>query len=329
MDENGPTAPLGQEIDPWRPPGPAEQAAEPQEREFAFTAGYADTSFDLALTHRVKTLRGVRAERVTLSLAGARHRIVRMRASSRVHRLAVHGRQNEVTPVPGRRRGMARRAVEFIRERGPCSLETLVQHVRVWTGAAHDLDVRALPHTFVRLEDGTVALTPWMALDVPFHTSHTAWGYGEYNVREAVRFWLEYQHQPTPEEEFSAAVRERVAELLHLQPALAYFREASVGPFVQATPHGPRFFQLDFDRLPDGNYFQFVSPHGTLVFSMGGRAFLMDGPGGVSVVTGWAMRRFEEALRGTEGVRVEWVGEGVAFRAAMDAAGLTLKPQGR
>ena len=181
------------------------------------------------------------------------------------------------------------------------------------------LTLTRYPSLFVSLPAEHWGLPPWIRFDMPFTPRHTSTRSLVLYEEDAVRFWLEYQHVPDEHEEWSEIVRTRVSAFIHLAPTPPYFAERRFGAFVQDAVIERRL-GLVLDQLPQGRYFKVDTPHGQHVYSVNGRALLMDTPQGVRVVDTHLTLRFKEFLRG--GPAFFALEQGREFLAACRAAGI-------
>lgn len=161
--------------------------------------------------------------------------------------------------------------------------------------------VRGTPSVFVSPAKGHWYLTPWVRLNVAFQPQYSGLGTGPNSFYEtnALQFWLLHNYAPSPEEEWNAAVIEAVTAYLSIPTLPRYFFEQARGQFLQDLPSGKRRLGLKMDDLPEGRYFSVPSPQGPVTYSVEGRAFLMDGPYGVSVINAFATLRMRELLSNT------------------------------
>ncbi|MBZ9752809.1 hypothetical protein K7W42_18370 [Deinococcus sp. HMF7604] len=196
--------------------------------------------------------------------------------------------------------GVFARLVRLLRQRGWATVEVMQADLHRWGGEEATRFFPNLAHhplTFVQWQPDAWTVTPWVRLEVPFTPSLTHLPGATVYERAAAEFWIHHQHIPEPEEEWHSGVRQVVQEVLSTGAVPICFEEHSRGEFQQTTLAGVRRLRLIVERLPDGLHFTRVSALGEETYSVTGRAFVMDGVAGVQVVTAWASRRWQEALR--------------------------------
>ncbi|GHF58689.1 hypothetical protein HNQ07_004076 [Deinococcus metalli] len=319
-------------MDDWSVGG-GEEA--PDGREL-FTAFYSTATVDL--TARERTLHFTEARTVHPGpfhvLSTVRFTQLQELTSARQHLQEIRRHRTQLAVVRARQRlhlSARTRHYSFRREgwRVPGVVKLVIRLLRRYDALTHDdlealqlrwgiqrdaaagLDLRRYPLLFVEARAQTWRLTPWVERDVTFRVPSV-----EYAVA-ATQFWVMQRHHPTPQEEWNDWVRDRVALLLHQADVPPFLVESPWADVQRETALGRKWYRIDVERLPEGQYFTLVSAHGNLTYSVEGRAFLMEGVHQVSVVTPWATSRLKEALLMGE-TGIVWHAAGLAFRKALE-----------
>lgn len=226
-------------------------------------------------------------------------------------------------------RGVLARVVRILGRRGWATLETLRADLEQWGGEEATRFLPDLNHywlAFVEWQPGAWTLTPWVRLGVPFTPTLTTLPGHTFYERAAAEFWIKRAHVPGPDEEWHPSVRQVVNH--QLTPVPDCFETDIHGEFQQLASLGVRRLRLNVDRMPEDLYFTRLSPQGDETYSVTGRAFLVDGPYGVRVVTEWASQRWREALSHPDGQPgLIWHPVGLRLKKAIQAARITRRPE--
>lgn len=328
--------------------GPA--PAVPSPTAHHFTGSERQFTFTCTLHRRKRMVQEVTAKRVHCGALRGHRRALHWE-EGRLARTRLHGmnasrqtvevsswesaldfRQADVhlslKPEAWRERGVLARLVRHALRCGQVTDQTL-QALRSrwhWREALRG-GLRTYPLVFVDAGEGDYRLTPWVRWDVKFRPDYAWSSQRGFYEREATRFWVQQGRVPSAREEWHVGVRQQVAEALRLQAVPPYFAESHQGSFVQHTPLGRRTFRLVVDLLPEGKYFTLLGDHGDVTYSVDGRAFLMEDPQGVSVVTAMATLRLREALLWPpDQAGLVWHQVGVTFRRSCQAAQIKALP---
>lgn len=293
-------------VDDWTFP-PTEEAVED---DFVFTAhvtppGFAFTghrhrlTYGLHLTAREVQVDAVTMARRTLTMTRQQYRLYSLTVSQGGWGLVWHYRDYVLMSQPWTPEGVLARLIRLLRRYGWANEAALRDEIQRWGGKEAGKWFPQLAYhslIFTEWQPGAWTLTPWIRLGLSFTPIYDALPGQTFYERAAAQFWMQQRRVPSAEEEWHPGVRQVVQHLLTTSPLPDCFEAHPYGEFQQVTSMGVQRLRLNVDRMPEGLHFTRLRDQGDETYSVDGRAFLVEGPHGIQVVTNWAGQRWREAL---------------------------------